>query len=282
MGGLLRGSDSGREVVCGVEAGCQLDPGPGIFRTALRGGLCCQAGIAELARREAGGGENRPGAGGIRIEACGIRGGLDRFLKFPLEKEKFPQPLRGIGVLGVEAIGLFHFQDGLMVLPRGDEQSGQETVWLGLEGILQDREANVGFRVGHVLKGESCDRATQEEAGVVRVFFDDLGDRFFRLGEILVEDGLFSRGDGGIEEGVFVRPFREGSNIEKGTFLAGGIPQVGKGSDGHRLGPGGSPPSHQGKRPAGGEADDLVKGIENGGAGLARHEGDGGGKDSVF
>ena len=240
LSGLFCGREGGGEVVSGIEAGCQLNPGSGILRAASGGGFCGFSGIAKMARCEAGGGEDRPGTRGLRIQAGGILGWENRFFKFALGKIKFAQPFRSIGIFWIEPIGLDHFLDGQIGPTGAEEQAGEEAVGLGLKGFFENREANVGFSFRQLLEGEAGDGTTEEKSGVLGMFFDDLGDRLFRLCKILVEHGLFGRGDSGIEEGVFIRPFGKGADIGKVSRLAGGIPEVGEGGDGHRFRAGGS------------------------------------------
>jgi hypothetical protein len=179
LSGLFRGRKSGREVVSGIEAGCQLNPGSGIFRAASGGGFCGLPGIGEMARCEAGSRENRPGTRRLRIQAGGFLGRADRIFEFAIGKIKFAQPFRSICIFWIEPIGLDHFLDGQIAPTGAEEDAGEEAVRLGLEGLFENGEADIRFRFGQVVESKTGEGTTEKKAYVFRVFFDHLGDRFF-------------------------------------------------------------------------------------------------------
>ena len=133
----------------------------------------------------------------------------------------------------------------------------------GIFWIEEGGEAYVGLGFRNVIPGDAGQSATKEEAGIAGMFFDDLGDGFLRFGKVLVENGLLGGGDGRIKEGIFVGPLGELTNIEKAAFLMGGIPQGGEGGVGDCFRAGGGGAGEEGERSAGGQAHNLVLGIEN-------------------
>jgi hypothetical protein len=80
-------------------------------------------------------------------------------------------------------------------------------VGFGILWVFQNGEANIRLGLIGVIQGEASERSSKKESGVVRMFFNDLGDGFFRLGKILIKNGLFGGGDGGIKESVPICPF---------------------------------------------------------------------------
>ena len=73
--------------------------------------------------------------------------------------------------------------------------------------VFQNGEANIRFGLLGMIQSQASERSSKKKSGVVGMFFNDLGYRFFSLGKILIENGLFSGGDGGIKESVPICPF---------------------------------------------------------------------------
>jgi hypothetical protein len=60
---------------------------------------------------------------------------------------------------------------------------------------------------GDMVEGDTGHGSAEEESRVVGMLGDYGGDGLFGFGVVLVENGVFSGGDGGIEEGIFTGPF---------------------------------------------------------------------------
>ena len=114
---------------------------------------------------------------------------------------------------------------------------------------------------GDMVEGDTGHGATEKESRVVGVLGDDGGDGLFGFGVVLVENGVFGRGDGGIEEGSFTGPFGQEADIGEGWGLRGEVPEAVEGGGGNGFGTGGGAASEKGEGATGGDADDLLVGI---------------------
>ncbi len=114
---------------------------------------------------------------------------------------------------------------------------------------------------GDLVKSDTGHGAAEEESRIVGMLGDDGGDGLFGFGVVLVENGVFGRGDGGIEEGIFAGPFGQEADIGEGLGLRGAVPEAVEGGGGNGFGSGGGTASEKGEGATGGDADDLLVGI---------------------
>ncbi len=111
---------------------------------------------------------------------------------------------------------------------------------------------------GDMVEGDTGHGAAEEESRIVGMLGDDGGDGLFGFGVVLVENGMFGRGDGGIEEGIFAGPFGQEADIGEGLRLRGAVPEAVEGGGGNGFGSGGGTAPEEGEGATGGDADDLL------------------------
>ena len=165
------------------------------------------AGSGEIAGGKASGAENGPGPRGFWIEANGVFGKGKGFGVAGGGEKEFAESFGGIGVLGVELKGFTHFFDGIGAATYCEVKAAEKAVGFGIFRFFERGELGVLGGGGDMVEGDTGHGASEEESRVVGMLGDDGGDSLFGFVVVLVENGVFGGGDGGIEESIFTGPF---------------------------------------------------------------------------
>ena len=238
-----------------------MDPSAGIFWIFFGGILACLAGSGEVAGGKASGAENGPGPRGFWIEADGVFGWGKGFGVAGGGEKEFAESFGGIGVLGVELKGFAHFFDGIGAATYCEVKAAEEAVGFGIFWFFETGELGVLGGSGDMVEGDTGHGAAEKESRVVGMLGDDSGDSLFGFGVVLVENGVFGGGDGGIEKGIFTGPFGQEADIGEGLGFRGEVPEAVEGGGGNGFRSGGGAAPEEGEGATRGDTDDLLVGI---------------------